>query len=112
MIIKFFIFSTSNNLDIASSLALNNTINYKVITDKTSILIRINSSNHIHAPHLASPLNKAVTATKSVSSELLYTTHCFAIDLVKSFVDYVFLVPVGTSGVPHILNFNVFIKVK
>ena len=41
------------------------------MTDKTSILILLNSSKHIQAPQFAKPLKNAATATKSVSSEQL-----------------------------------------
>ena len=77
-------------LSMPAALALNKTINCEAITDNTSILILLNSSKHIQEPQFAKPLKKAATATKSVSSEQLYTTHCLAILFAKSFVDSVF----------------------
>ena len=76
------------------------------------MLIRLNSSKHIHAPQKASPLKKAATATKSVSSEQLYTTHCLAIAFARSLVDSVFPVPAGPAGAPPILNLSAPIKVR
>ena len=48
-------------LSIPSALAPNKINNYQAITDKTSILIRLNSSKQIHAPHDANPLKNFAT---------------------------------------------------
>jgi len=43
---------------------------------------------------------------KSIESEQLKTTHCFAKAFAKSFVDYVFPVPAGPAGAPPRLSFR------
>ena len=99
-------------LSIPAAFAENKTINCEAITDKTSILILLNSSKQIQEPQLAKPLKKAATATKSVSYEQLYTTHCLAILFAKSLVDSVLPVPAGPAGAPPILNLIAPIRVK
>ena len=57
------------------------------MTDNTSILIRLNSSKQHQAPAEASPLKNLPTMMKSIESEQLKTTHCFAKALARSLVD-------------------------
>ena len=56
------------------------------MTDKTSIFILLNSSKQAHAPADARPLKNLPTMIKSIESEQLNTTHCFANALARSLV--------------------------
>lgn len=50
------------------------------------MFILLNSSKQAHAPAEANPLKNLPTITKSIESEQLKTTHCFAKALAKSLV--------------------------
>lgn len=75
------------------------------------MLIRLNSSKQAQAPAEANPLKNLPTIMKSIESEQLKTTHCFANAFAKSLVDYVFPVPAGPAGAPPRLSFKAPIKV-
>ena len=69
------------------------------ITESTSILMRLNSSKHAHAPQ-AKSFEKFSHGDKSRPSEQLNTTHCIAKALARSLVVSVFPVPAGPAGAP------------
>jgi hypothetical protein len=75
------------------------------------MLILLNSSKQAHAPADAKPLKNFPIMMKSIESEQLKTTHCFARALAKSFVVSVFPVPAGPAGAPPKLSFNAPINV-
>lgn len=75
------------------------------------MLILLNSSKQAHAPADAKPLKNLPTITKSIESEQLNTTHCFAKALARSFVVYVFPVPAGPAGAPPKLSLRAPIRV-
>lgn len=75
------------------------------------MLIRLNSSNHAHAPADARPLKNVPTIVNVIPYEQLNTTHCFAMPFAKSFTDYVLPVPAGPAGAPPKFNFNAPINV-
>jgi hypothetical protein len=109
---NIFIIDPSNSTyGVPFAFSPNNTSNYYAITDNTSILIRLNSSKHAHAPALANPLKNLPTIIKSIESEQLNTTHYFANAFAKSFVDSVLPVPAGPAGAPPKFNFNAPINV-
>jgi hypothetical protein len=71
----------------------------------------LNSSKQAQAPADASPLKNFPTIIKSIESEQLKTTHCFANALARSLVVYVFPVPAGPAGAPPKFNFSAPINV-
>lgn len=74
-------------------------------------MILLNSSKQAQAPADAKPLKNLPTIIKSIESEQLKTTHCFAKAFAKSLVVYVFPVPAGPAGAPPKFNLRAPIKV-
>lgn len=68
------------------------------MTDKTSILIRLNSSRQVQEPVIASPKNRLSIILKLIWSLQLNTTQYFPRALERSFVLSVFPVPAGPDG--------------
>jgi len=94
-------FDSSNTISLSYlPLAPNKIKSYWAMTDKTSILILLNSSKQHQAPAAAKPLKKLAIILISIVGEQLKTTHCLARAFARSLVDSVLPVPAGPAGAP------------
>ena len=96
--------SINVNLSFFSFNASNTYFTYVDTTDNTSIVIRLNSSKHPHAPVYDKPIKIYPNESVFIYSEQLNTNTGKPHALPKSLVVSVLPVPAGPAGAPPILR--------